>query len=147
MTLPNPGSLLAYNPDLVAKEDLIRGFVARRPLFDRMLDNIRRETKISAPQHHLIIGQRGSGKTTLLRRLAYAVEDDAELNIRWQPVIFPEEQYNVTDLTSFWLNCVDALGDMLDRQGDAKALEALDKAMESLPAEPSLRRAVALKLL
>jgi Flp pilus assembly protein TadD len=147
MTLPNPGLLLAYNPDLVAKDDLIRGFVARRPLLDRLVEDIRRETGPGSAQHHLIIGQRGTGKTTLLRRLAYAVHDSAELSARWMPIVFPEEQYNVTDLSSFWLNCVDALGDVLDQQGHTEQVDALDRAVESLSADPAKRRENALRLL
>jgi Flp pilus assembly protein TadD/ADP-ribose pyrophosphatase YjhB (NUDIX family)/energy-coupling factor transporter ATP-binding protein EcfA2 len=147
MTLSNPGSLLAYNPDLVAKDDLIRSFVARRPLLDRLVEDIRRETGPGSAQHHLVIGQRGTGKTTLLRRLAYAVHDSAELSAQWLPIVFPEEQYNVTDLSSFWLNCVDALGDVLDQQGRAEQVDALDRAVESLSGDPAKRRENALRLL
>jgi energy-coupling factor transporter ATP-binding protein EcfA2 len=147
MTEPHPASLLAYNPDLVPKQDLIAGFVARQPLLERLLEDIRREAPQGAPQHHLVIGQRGTGKTTLLRRLAYAVQDDPELAARWHPVTFPEEQYNVTDLAAFWLNCIDALGDTLDAQGDTAAIEKLDRAVASMPEDPAERRAAALKLL
>jgi hypothetical protein len=105
----SPFTVVIYNPALLKKEDLIRGFVARQPLLDRLLDELRREQPGSTPQHQLIIGQRGFGKTTLLRRLAFAVQDDAGLTAAWMPLVFPEEQYNVAGLADFWLNCVDAL--------------------------------------
>src|SRR5262245_21604853 len=97
--LPNepPSSLAVYNPALLKKADLIAQFVARRPLLDLLVGELRRSGK-TGYQHHLIIGSRGSGKTMLLRRLRYAIEDDAELYSRWLPLVFPEEQYNVSRL-------------------------------------------------
>jgi tetratricopeptide (TPR) repeat protein len=83
----------------------------------------------------LLIGQRGLGKTTLLRRLGFAVEDDASLAAIWMPLVFPEEQYNVSGLAEFWLNCVDALGDALDHAGDAAAASALDSKVSALNAD------------
>ena len=129
-----------YNPALLKKEDLIRGFVARQPLLDRLLGDLRRETPGSTPQHQIIIGQRGHGKTTLLRRLAFAVEDDTALAAEWIPLVFPEEQYNVAKLADFWLNCVDALSDALDHSGDTESAEALDAKVKTVSgADAALR--------
>ena len=129
-----------YNPALLKKDDLIRGFVARQPLLDRLLGDLRRETPGSTPQHQIIIGQRGHGKTTLLRRLAFAVEDDPALAAEWIPLVFPEEQYNVAKLTDFWLNCVDALSDALDNSGDSASAEALDARVKTVSgADAALR--------
>jgi tetratricopeptide (TPR) repeat protein len=136
-----------YNPANLKKEDLIRGFVARQPLLDRLLDDLRREGAGVAPQHQLLIGQRGLGKTTLLRRLAFAVEDDPGLAATWMPLVFPEEQYNVASLGDFWLNCADALSDALDRSGDHAASQALDERVERVPADRAGRSAAALQLL
>ena len=69
----SPFTMAIYNPALLKKDDLIGRFVARQPLLDRLVDDLRREMTGSVPQHRLIIGQRGFGKTTLLRRLAFAV--------------------------------------------------------------------------
>src|SRR5258708_1463875 len=118
-------TVVIYNPALLKKEDLIRGFVARQALLYRLLDDLRREAPGKTPQHHLIIGQRGLGKTMLLRRLAFAIEDDPGLAAAWMPLVFPEEQYNVANLADFWLNCVDALSDALDRAGDRTSSQAL----------------------
>lgn len=142
-----PFTIAIYNPALLRKEDLIRGFVARQPRLDRLLDDLRREGNGNAPQHHLIIGQRGLGKTTLLRRLAFAVEDDAQLAAAWMPLVFPEEQYNVASLGDFWLNCLDALSDALDRSGDRAASRALDSRVEGVPGAEAERSGAALRLL
>jgi Flp pilus assembly protein TadD len=143
----SPFTVAIYNPALLKKEDLIRGFVARQPLLDRLLDDLRREQPGSTPQHQLIIGQRGFGKTTLLRRLAFGIEDDAGLAATWMPLVFPEEQYNVAGLADFWLNCVDALSDALDRTGNRAASQALDSRVERVSAAGAERSAAALNLL
>ncbi len=145
MSVPASGrplTLAVYNPDLLNKEDLIRGFVARKTLLDRLLGDLRRETRDdSPPQPYLVLGQRGLGKTTLLRRLAYAIEDDPDLGAAWVPLVFPEEQYNIAMLSDFWLNCVDALGDAIERSGDLAAYRALDARVEGMSrAEPERRR-------
>lgn len=114
-----------YNPGLLSKAELIRLFVAREPLLESLLDDLRRETGGTA-QHHLLVGRRGMGKTTMLRRLAYAVEDDGALSQTWMALTFPEEQYNVSRPSDFWLNCIDALGDALEDQGRVDRVEALD---------------------
>lgn len=142
-----PFSVTIYNPALLKKEDLIRGFVARQPMLDRLLDDLRREAPGSTPQHQLIIGQRGLGKTTFLRRIAFAVEDDSALADTWMPLVFPEEQYNVASLADFWLNCVDALSDALDRLGNRSASKALDAGVERVPSAGGERSTSALNLL
>ncbi len=136
-----------FNPALLRKEDLVRGFVARQELLERLLDDIRRVQPGCPPQHQLLIGQRGLGKTTLLRRLAFAIEDDPQLSALWMPLVFPEEQYNVKNLSDFWLNCADALSDALDRTGEKQAAETLDQQVERIPADPGQRSAAALALL
>jgi len=142
----SPFTVAIYNPALLKKEDLIRGFVARQPLLKRLLEDLRREQPGATPQHQLIIGQRGLGKTTILRRLGFAVEDDPGLSA-WMPLVFPEEQYNVAGLADFWLNCVDALSDALDRNGDRAASQALDSRVERVPSTGVERTAAALNLL
>src|SRR5215510_5295822 len=138
---PRP-SLAVYNPALLNKEDLIAQFVARRPLLDHLVGELRRSGK-TGNRHHLIIGSRGSGKTMLLRRLRYAIEDDAELSSRWVPLVFPEEQYNVSRLSDLWVNCLDALSAALERRNREDEVEALDRRMDKLPADDEKRRAQA----
>jgi DNA-binding Lrp family transcriptional regulator len=121
-----------FNPDLLSKEDLLRGFIARQELLDRLLDDFRRTGVSGTAQHQLLLGQRGSGKTTLLRRLAYAIEDDATLSQTWRALVFPEEQYNIANLGNFWLNCLGALSDSWERQGNEAESERLDKRIEAI---------------
>jgi tetratricopeptide (TPR) repeat protein len=141
-----PIGLTLYNPDVLSKADLIAGFVARQPLLQELIDDLRRTTPATSPQHQLLFGQRGLGKTTLLRRLAFAIADDPALGSVWQPLVFPEEQYNVADLGDFWLNCVDALGDALDESGREGLAEQLDTRVASLGPKPTADAALALLL-
>jgi hypothetical protein len=117
-----------YNPHLLARQELIEDFVARQPLLDELLDDLRRGGK----QHHLLVGGRGSGKTTLLLRLAAAIEDDQQLTKKCIPLRFPEEQYNVSRPSDFWMNAIDALADALERQGDGAAAKRLESALTEL---------------
>lgn len=130
-----------YNPDLLDKDELVRGFVARLDVLRLFVDDLRRVTGGGGVQHHLLVGQRGTGKTTLLHRLRYAVDDDPALRKAWLPLIFPEEQYEVAHLSDFYLNCIDALSDALEMRGSLDAARALDRAVESLPDRPEEARA------
>ena len=121
-----------YNPALWSAAELRTYFVARTALLARLVDDLHRETPATPPQHRLILGMRGMGKSTLLRRLALAVSDDADLDASWLPLSFPEEQYNVANLADFWLNCLDALGDLLEARGEAAEVAAIDAEVERL---------------
>ena len=130
-----------YNPHLHGKEELISLFVARRELLELLLEDLRNRSSGGSLQHHLIIGQRGMGKTMLLRRIAYAIEDDPDLKKVWLPLTFPEEQYNIAHLSDFWLNCTDALSDLLETQGRHAEAEDLDEKAEALRRVEEDRRA------
>lgn len=119
-----------YNPDLLRKEELIAYFVARRPLLERILADLRHG---DAAQPHLLIGTRGMGKTTLLKRIRFAIEDDAALSAEWLPLTFPEEQYSVTHLSDLYLNCIDALSDALEERGLRQRARELDAEVAALP--------------
>ncbi len=121
-----------YNPDLLSRDELKRYFVARQPLLGRILADLRRERPGAIGQHRLILGQRGMGKTSLLRRLAVAVDEDPQLSAHWLALTFPEEQYNIANLRDLWLNCLDALGDALERAGRDAETEHLDARIEGL---------------
>ncbi len=137
--------IAVYNPDLLSREELKRYFVGRLPLLDRIVADLKRERPGSIGQHRLFLGQRGMGKTSLLRRIAIAVEEDLELNAIWLPLTFPEEQYNIADLADLWLNCLDAVGDALERRGLNDAADALDARIQALDdASPNTVRDVLL---
>lgn len=135
-----------YNPDLLRKEELVAYFIARRPLLDRILQDLRLS---GAAQHHLLIGTRGMGKTTLLKRVRFAVEDDPVLSAAWLPLTFPEEQYSVTRLSDLYLNCVDALSDALEERGrraEARSLDARVAELSKANEEERSREALLLLL-
>jgi hypothetical protein len=125
-----------YNPHLLTRDDLIASFVARRPLLDELVDDLRR----GGHQHHLLVGARGSGKTTLLLRLAAAIEDDKKLARTAIPLRFPEEQYNVARPSDFWLNCLDALTDALEARGDHAGKQKLESSVEAIETLPDDER-------
>lgn len=127
-----------YNPDLLSKEELVAQFVARRRDFEQITADLARPR---FGQHQLIIGHRGMGKTTLLRRIRYAVEDDPRLAKIWMPLTFPEEQYNVSRLSDFYVNCIDALSDALEQAGRRDEAVRLDAAVDELPAGNEEKRA------
>lgn len=121
-----------YNPRLWNANEVRAYYVARPSLLDRIVDDLRREGADNHPQHRLIVGLRGMGKSTLLRRIAVSVEDDAKLNATWLPLSFPEEQYNIASLSDFWLNCLDALSDLLESRGEKDASDRLDAEVEQI---------------
>jgi tetratricopeptide (TPR) repeat protein len=106
-------------------------FVARKPLFERIMQRIGQEKPKSIPQHYLLVGVRGMGKTMLLRRLAVELSDEKYRN-RFVGLSFPEEQYNIDRLSKFWLNALDALANTLQKEGDEAAADLLDKEIAQL---------------
>lgn len=123
--------LSLYNPSRLTDAEIIASFAARRPLFDRILNDIKAEKPRGRPQHHLIVGQRGMGKSTLLARLAAELRSD-ELTAHWIPLVFAEEQYAVDRLSKFWLNCLDSLADACERARDEAAMDRIDATVQRL---------------
>jgi len=102
-----------YNPRRQNSELTEKLFVIRHKQFEMLMEAIADEKENSIPQHHIIIAQRGMGKTTILHRIAIELHKK-EYEKRFIPLSFPEEQYDVTSLGDFWLNCLDALADALE---------------------------------
>ncbi len=91
-----------YNPNQLTKSELIDRFVVRFNVYQRLFKDIR-ESSMNYPEQHILIqGQRGMGKTTLLLRLSYEIEHTPELNTWLIPVVFNEEQYNISRLFRLW---------------------------------------------
>ncbi|MCC7319288.1 MAG: hypothetical protein IT219_12210 [Bacteroidales bacterium] len=110
-----------YNPQTQSKTQLIENFVVRQKTFQRLFSEIK-EAKMEVPeQHYLIQGRRGMGKTTLLLRLAYEVENDAELNTWLVPVVFNEEEYGIRRLFNFWERILELLAQKLPEMKDVSA--------------------------
>ena len=125
-------SLAVYNPAILDDTDFLTGFVARRDLAAALLARLGEIAPSGQAKHHLILGQRGMGKTSLLRRLALGVREDAALAAVLLPLTFREEQYNVHNLHTFWLNCLDALGDYFEKTGQADKADAIDRDIAML---------------
>ncbi|QOL12758.1 ATP-binding protein [Dickeya dianthicola] len=104
-----------YNPDWLSDEALIANFVARQGEFTFLRDELSRVPQSGSVQHYLLVGVRGAGKTTLLKRLAAAIRQDNDLNDHLIALSFPEELYQVKNLSDFWWAACDALADELER--------------------------------
>ncbi|MDD5387757.1 MAG: tetratricopeptide repeat protein [Gallionellaceae bacterium] len=125
-------NLAVYNPAILSDADFLTGFVARNDLTEGLQGRLREITPNGLARHHLILGQRGMGKTSLLRRLALGVRDDPKLAEVLLPLTFREEQYNVHNLHTFWMNCLDALGDWFEKHDFPDKAEALDRDVAAL---------------
>jgi len=123
-----------YNPGRLSDEEIEQSFIARIPFFEFIFKKIIAEKPKSIPQQHLIIGQRGMGKSSLLTRIAAELRKAPYKN-SFIPLSFPEEQYNIDRLSKFWLNCLDALADALDKENKTNNLTALDAEILGLTKE------------
>lgn len=126
-----------FNPGRLTDEEIEQSFIARVSLFQFIFKKIVSEKAVSIPQHHLLIGQRGMGKTSLLIRMAAELRK-VPYKDSFIPLSFPEEQYNIDRLSKFWLNCLDALADALDKEGKTTELNALDTEIRNLSKQTAL---------
>lgn len=110
-------STFLYNPERKTKQQLIAEFVVRTNVFRDIMQDIEASGMKYPEQHYLLVGPRGSGKTTLLTRIKYAVEDSRKLHKRVIPVLFSEEQYNISELADLWENIAQVLEDHYDFKG------------------------------
>ena len=137
--------LRIFNPSRLSDEELETSFTVHLELFKKIFGRIVDEKKGHVPQHHLIVGQRGMGKTTLLCRIAVELRKP-EYRKQYIPLQFPEEQYIEIDrLSKLWLNCLDALADALEENGDSVAAKNLDAKIHSLNHSEMNEREVARK--
>lgn len=118
--------LSLYNTGRMTPEQVIAAFAARRPVLERIIADLAAEKPKSRAQHHLIVGQQGMGKTMLLARIAAELRTVSDLNSRFIPLVFSEEQYAVDRLSKFWLNCLDSLADVREQEGNAQAVAEID---------------------
>jgi len=100
-----------YNPDRKGKDLLISEFVVRTQVYDEIMHDLETSKMKHPEQHYLLVGQRGAGKTTLLNRIKYGIEDSENLNSWLIPILFTEEQYNITELANLWENIAQYLED------------------------------------
>jgi energy-coupling factor transporter ATP-binding protein EcfA2 len=102
---------LLYNPDRKSKTELISEFVIRTDIYEDIMNDLKTSRMKSAEQHYLLVGQRGAGKSTLLNRIKYGVEDAEVLKGHLIPILFTEEQYNVSELVNLWESVAQQLED------------------------------------
>ena len=115
-----------YNPATQTREELIENFVVRTALFQDIFQDIEKSEMKYAEQHYIIQGVRGQGKTTLLLRLAYEIQNDSALCKRVIPVIFNEEQYNISRLFKLWETTAEYLDEHGEIQGLYHEMQKLD---------------------
>lgn len=124
MNAKNINILLRNNTGNKEKSALIDGFVVRTKPFETIIKEMSSSKTDKPEQSYIIIGQRGSGKTTLLYRLKYAIEDDANLKETLLPIMFSEEQYNLTELENLWENISEILEETYGWLGIKSEVEA-----------------------
>ncbi len=131
------GTSIKYNPHLWSDSQLQSIFVIRTRELADIQNRLRTAAPEKPPQHLLITGHRGMGKSTLLRRVALAVQQDADLNRRWLALSFPEEQHTVATLAEFWRNVLDAMIDAREKAGASAAeLRKMDSEAALIGALP-----------
>jgi tetratricopeptide (TPR) repeat protein len=135
---PEPMSLSlnrisVYMPHRLTDEELEAGFIVRTQVFENICEKLLAEKANSIPQHYLVVGQRGMGKTTFLRRIDLELRKN-KIFKHLIPLSFPEEQYNIDRFSKFWLNCLDALADTLETEGQKKLADEIDDTVKKLSA-------------
>lgn len=119
-----------YNPDWLSDDATVANFVARMEEFTFLRGELARAPSKGTVQHYLLVGVRGAGKTMLLKRLAVAIRRDADLSDHLIALSFPEELYQVKNLSDFWWAACDALADELDHLGLDEQAKHLDAAID-----------------
>jgi tetratricopeptide (TPR) repeat protein len=120
-----------YNPQRVSDEVMEKLFIVRQRVFEFLMEKIRNEAPNSIPQHHLIIAQRGMGKTTLLKRIEVELRKNADYQ-DFMPLLYPEEQYNLSNLAELWLNSLDAMADTLQVEKQDEIVRQIDQKVREL---------------
>lgn len=114
-----------YNPDWLSDDDLVAGFIVRQEEFSFLQDELKRSPIKGSVQHYVLIGMRGAGKTTLLKRLAVAIRREKSLSDHLVALSFPEELYQLKNLSDFWIAACESLADELDLLGYSEYSDSL----------------------
>ncbi len=115
-----------YNPANQSVKELINNFVVRTKLFQDIYDDIKNSEMKYPEQHYIIQGIRGQGKTTLLLRIAYEMKNDNELRQRIIPIVFNEEQYNISRLFKLWETIAEYLEELNEINGLYEQMQKFD---------------------
>ncbi|MGD9157708.1 MAG: tetratricopeptide repeat protein [Desulfobacteraceae bacterium] len=115
-----------YNPANQTAEELISNFVVRTEIFQDIFNDIKNAEMKFPEQHYIIQGVRGQGKTTLLLRIAYEIERDKDLSKSIIPVVFNEEQYNISRLFKLWETIAEYLEETKTFNGLVHEIEQIE---------------------
>ncbi len=115
-----------YNPANQSPNELIENFVVRTKIFADIFEDIKNSEMKHPEQHYIIQGVRGQGKTTLLLRLAYEIKRDKKLKAHLIPIVFNEEQYNVSRLYKLWETVAEYLEEDSEIQGLSQKMQQFE---------------------
>jgi tetratricopeptide (TPR) repeat protein len=111
-----------------SKSAIVDGFVVRTNEFEHIKNVLLNTEEDYKTINTIIIGQRGAGKTTLMHRLNYAILDDKKLSNQFLPIMFSEEQYNLSDLTNLWEAVAIGIEDNFYKE---KLSDSIDKIIDT----------------
>ena len=100
-----PKRVIKFNPAFLTDQELIESFIVRHTDLELILQTVR-ENVTQSNQHILVAGPRGIGKTTLVLRAVSEIRRDRMLNMKWYPLVFGEESYEVNTPGEFWLEAI-----------------------------------------
>ncbi len=115
-----------YNPANQSPQELIDNFVVRTKVYKDIFNDIKNSKMDYPEQHYIIQGVRGQGKTTLMLRISYEIEKNKKLRQRLIPVVFNEEQYNISRLYKLWESAAEYLSDMDETKGLYEEMQKLE---------------------
>ena len=87
-----------YTPGEVSEAELEATFAAREHTVEFLLKSLRDQTNSGTLSSFVVLGPRGAGKSTVIRMVVLRIKQDVALSLAWLPVVFPEEQFEVTSL-------------------------------------------------
>lgn len=119
---------LRNNTGSKSKSAIVDGFVVRTSEFDYIKSVLLKADVKGKFLNNIIIGQRGAGKTTLMHRLNYAILDEKSLSEIYLPIMFSEEQYNLSDLTDLWEAVAIGIDDNYYKE---KLSDSIDKIVDT----------------
>ena len=104
-----PHAIHLYRPQRTAPEYLEAISVGRETILQEILERLGSWQPGSSRQHYLIIGPRGIGKTYLLQLIEHRISKNAELSLKWYPVVLPEENYGITRVSDLLIQALHLL--------------------------------------
>ena len=120
-----------YNPGFLSIDELVATFCVRTAEYESLIEALH-ECSGSANTHQIVIGPRGCGKTSLLLRVAAEALRDADLSVRFFPIVFAEESYEVSTAGEFWLECLSRLADQAPRRDGDVNLQRTFEEMRTI---------------